>query len=162
MAVAILVVLAVIGTLAGLMLTRGNDSTPPPAPTSSSETTWPEETTSPTSFLTGSDSPFCIAYMSYIKELADWSNYQSVIDNEDFAAADAYIVKFLAAARQLQTAGVPDDAQEHLDAVLDYFEQVHTALSEGSLDGVTEKDALAYNLANSRLTLAAVRACYGG
>jgi len=160
--VAIVVALAIVGTIAAFALTRGNDPVSPPPPTAS-ETTWPTETAAhPTSFLTGMDSPFCVAYLSYSRTLKDWSDYQSAINDKDYVKADTYIVGFLAAARELQAGEVPDDAKEHLGIVISYFEKVHAALSKGGMEDVSEKETLDYSLANSRLTIAGVRACYGG
>ena len=100
--------------------------------------------------------------MTYTKVLSDWSNYQSTIRDQDYAKAKNYMGLFLDAAKELQAGQVPDDAIQHLDIVVDYFEKVHAALGKGSLGDVSEKDTLEYSLANSRLALAGVRACYGG
>jgi len=173
--VIVVAVLLVIGGIIAIAVTRGGGNTPSPTEsipvvvtTSTQPTTQPttEDTTFPYDtdfpFPTINNSPFCIAYMSFNETVSDYSSYQDATDSKDWKTADTYMTKYLAAAKDMQSAGPPADMKDDINTIVNYFDKVHKALQKGGLSGVSSTDDLNYFTAYLSVIVSGATECYGG
>jgi len=152
----IVIVVAVVAVIGGLAIWAVSQDRNPAAPPET-----PTATVPATNNVPGSDSPFCLAYISFGMALDGWADYQAAFTSQDYPNADVYVSRFLAAAKELQAAGPPADLRGSVDAIVDYFEKVHGALMTDNVSGITDTDTAAYGLAYLALMTGSLSACYG-